>query len=113
MQYPYITVSLKQKTLTLLHSEKEQITFPVAIGKPATPTPKGTWHILNKKILTDKNVFGSYWIGLNLPGYGIHGTNQPELIGKQVSGGCIRMQNSDIQQLFQQTQIGTPVIITE
>ena len=113
MEYPYITISLTSKTLTFVISKKEQQRFPIAIGKPDTPTPKGTWQIQNKKILSDTEVFGSHWLGLSLPGYGIHGTNRPELIGKAVSGGCIRMLNQDIQSLFQQTHIGTLVIIAE
>ena len=41
----------------------------------------GNWHIINKKILTDPGPFGTRWMGLNKPGYGIHGTNavQPRL----------------------------------
>ena len=113
MQYPHITVSLKHKTLTLSVSANEQHTFPVAIGKATTPTPTGAWYILNKKILTDVGPFGSHWLGLNLPSYGIHGTNQPDLIGTQISGGCIRMHNKDIQYIFLRTHIGTPVFITE
>ena len=113
MQYPYLTVSLTHKTLTLHLSAKEQHTFPVAIGKADTPTPKGIWYIVNKKILPDEDAFGSHWIGLNLVGYGIHGTNRPDLIGTQVSGGCIRMHNSQIQFVFTHVAIGVPVIITD
>ena len=113
MQYPYIIVSLKKKTLTLFRSAKDHRVFPIAIGKQATPPPQGTWYIQNKKILTDDSPFGSHWLGLNLPGYGIHGTNQPSSIGESISGGCIRMYNDDIQWLFLQIYIGTPVIIIE
>jgi LysM repeat protein len=44
-------------------------------------------------------------------GYGIHGTNQPELIGQMVSHGCIRMYNKDVEQLYDQVALGTPVHI--
>ena len=54
MQYPYIIVSLKKKTLTLFRSAKDHRVFPIAIGKQATPTPQGTWYIQNKKILTEQ-----------------------------------------------------------
>ena len=113
MHYPYIVISLKQKTLTLFGSENDRQVFPIAIGKQTTPTPQGIWYIQNKKILTDSSPFGSHWLGLNLPGYGIHGTNQPSSIGESISGGCIRMYNHDIQQIFPQVQIDTPVTITE
>lgn len=85
--------------------------FPIAIGKKETPTPLGLWQIINKKILTDPGPFGSRWLGLNLPGYGIHGTNQPNSIGHAVSAGCIRMYNADIEQLFPLLSIGALVFI--
>ena len=112
MQYPYILVSLQEKTLTLVSSPTGIYHFPIAIGKNDTPTPQGTWTILNKKILADNGAFGSHWLGLNHPGYGIHGTNQPQLIGQAISGGCIRMYNQDVQFIFSKVAIGTPVIIS-
>lgn len=113
MQKPQITISLRKKELTLKTATETIYTFPIAIGKPQTPTPKGIWHIQNKKQLTDIGVYGTHWLGLDDPGYGIHGTNQPELIGQEVSAGCIRMRNADIQYLFAQVSIGTPVIIMD
>ena len=50
---------------------------------------------------------------LSRKGYGIHGTNEPELIGQQVSHGCIRMLNEDVEELFDVVSIGTPVSITD
>ena len=57
--------------------------------------------------------FGTRWLGLNVPWgqYGIHGTNKPSLIGKNVSGGCIRMQNKDVESLFLLIPTGTIVYI--
>ena len=49
-----ITVSLQRKELRLSLSSGTIHTFPVAIGKPETPTPKGHWLIQNKKILPDQ-----------------------------------------------------------
>jgi len=43
--------------------------------------------------------------------YGIHGTNNPSSIGGYVSNGCIRMHNQDVEELFPNVQIGTPVHI--
>jgi len=43
--------------------------------------------------------------------YGIHGTNKPGLIGRYVSHGCIRMKNKDIEEIYRQVSVGTPVII--
>lgn len=113
MQYPQITIFLQQKQLQLLLSAEQTVTFPIAIGKPATPTPNGKWNIVNKKILPDAGPFGTHWLGISRPGYGIHGTNRSELIGTAVSGGCIRMHNKDIAYVFERVRIGTDVVIVE
>ena len=107
----YIRIVLKERRLYLYRDNSLRAVFPVAIGKAQTPTPAGNWQIINKKILTEPGVFGTRWIGLDNPGYGIHGTNAPELIGNAVSMGCIRMYNADVEQLFDQVFIGMPVVI--
>jgi len=44
-------------------------------------------------------------------GYGIHGTNVPESIGRSVSHGCVRLKNEDIEKLYDMVPVGTPVYI--
>lgn len=56
-----------------------------------------------------RNPVGLCWIGLSLPGYGIHGTAHPELIGKTGSHGCIRLTNWDARRLGRMVRAGTPV----
>lgn len=58
-----------------------------------------------------KNPVGSAWIGLDLPGYGIHGTPIPDNIGKTGSHGCFRLTNWHAVQLVGCVEIGTPVIM--
>ncbi len=113
MHYPYITVQLQLRQLQLHESPMQQKKFPIAIGKESTPTPCGRFHIYNKKILTDSDAFGTHWLGLNVPGYGIHGTNRPSSIGTAASNGCIRMHNHHIQYVFQHVVIGTTVFIED
>ncbi len=86
--------------------------YPVAVGKTLTPTPKGDFRIINKA-LHPGGAFGVRWLGLNAPGggYGIHGTNNPDSIGKSISHGCIRMYNNDVIELNNMVPIGTPVKI--
>ena len=108
-----ILIELGKKTLSLLESDNIIFKRPIAIGKAQTPTPIGDWKIINKKILSPDSVFGSRWLGLSTPGYGIHGTNNPLSIGTAASLGCIRMQNKDIEELFRQVTLGTPVKITQ
>ena len=55
------------------------------------------------------NPVGDYWITLNAPGFGIHGTPHPETIGRRESHGCFRMTNWDIVTLAGMVQVGTPV----
>ena len=56
-----------------------------------------------------RNPVGVRWIGLSLPGYGIHGTPWPELIGKTGSHGCFRLTNWDAVRLSRMIRVGTPV----
>lgn len=56
-----------------------------------------------------RNPVGSVWIGLDLPGYGIHGNPKPELIGKTGSHGCFRLTNWDALKLVSVARIGMPV----
>ncbi len=89
-------------------------TYPVAVGKHSTPTPLGIFKVINK-IVKPGGILGTRWMGLDIPGgnYGIHGTNNPSSIGKFISNGCIRMYNSDVEELFPRVNIGTPVTITD
>ncbi|MDO7788075.1 L,D-transpeptidase family protein [Desulforamulus aquiferis] len=84
--------------------------YPIAVGKPSTPTPAGNYKVINK-VINPGGVLGSRWMGLNIPGgnYGIHGTNNPASIGNKVSLGCIRMHNKNVEELFPQVPVGTPV----
>lgn len=84
--------------------------YPVAIGKPSTPTPVGNFAIATK-IVNPGGILGSRWMGLNYDTYGIHGTSKPWLIGQMVSNGCIRMHNGHVDELFSLTLVGTPVLI--
>jgi lipoprotein-anchoring transpeptidase ErfK/SrfK len=68
----------------------------------AMPQPKSTVTNVNQKLLIPpgpRNPVGLCWIALSLPGYGIHGTPTPEMIGKTGSHGCFRLTNWDAQRL--------------
>lgn len=105
-----ITINTKSRILTLFRNGVVYRTYPVAIGKPSTPTPKGRFTIINKAI-NPGGPFGARWLGLSKKGYGIHGTNNPSSIGKAVSNGCIRTYNNNIIELTNIVPIGTPVTI--
>ena len=57
------------------------------------------------------NPVGSAWIGLDLPGYGIHGTPAPEQVGRTESRGCFRLANWNAEYLISLVRIGTPVLV--
>jgi lipoprotein-anchoring transpeptidase ErfK/SrfK len=57
------------------------------------------------------NPVGTVWIGLDRPGYGIHGTPHPEAIGQAASRGCFRLANWDAEQLLELVSVGTPVLV--
>jgi lipoprotein-anchoring transpeptidase ErfK/SrfK len=57
-----------------------------------------------------KGVLGTRRLVLG-DGYGIHGTNAPETIGRSVSHGCVRLRNEDIEKLYEMVPVGTPVYI--
>lgn len=105
-----IVINTRNLTLTLYSGNNVVKTYPVAVGKPSTPTPLGNFTIVNK-IVNPGGPFGVRWMGLNKPGYGIHGTNNPASIGTRASHGCIRMYNKDVIEVYNKVPIGTPVQI--
>ncbi len=107
-----ITINRSLHKLTLYRDSIVFKNYPVAVGKPSTPTPVGTFRIVNRAI-NPGGPFGARWLGLNAPNgdYGIHGTNNPSSIGKDVSNGCIRMFNDQVIELSNLVSIGTVVKI--
>ena len=107
-----ITINRRLHKLILYRSNIVFKSYPVAVGKASTPTPEGTFRIVNRAI-NPGGPFGARWLGLNAPNgdYGIHGTNNPSSIGKDVSNGCIRMFNDQVIELSNLVSIGTVVKI--
>lgn len=105
-----IIVDLSDRRLYLLDHNSVVRGFPVGIGKILTQTPIGEYTIINKQAHPG-GPFGAFWMGLSRPHYGIHGTNNPASIGKQVSHGCIRMHNHDVLELARLVPVGTRVTI--
>lgn len=133
---PGITVNLAELRLYLVWSEKGLLRvriYPIGIGREGFKTPEGRFTIRNKvskpawsvpEVLRlerpelpaqvppgPDNPLGGYWLGFSRRGHGIHGTNQPYGIGRQVSHGCIRLYPEDISDLFARVSPGTPVQI--
>ena len=107
-----ITIVKASRLLTILDKDTPIHQFPIAIGKPSTPTPVGNY-VIATKINNPGGLLGSRWLGLNYDAYGIHGTNKPWLIGSMVSNGCIRMHNDNVEILYALVNLGTPVYIRD
>ncbi|MGE5454075.1 MAG: L,D-transpeptidase family protein [Methylocystaceae bacterium] len=107
-----IAIDVIQTVLTLRLGNDIVATFPVAVGKPQTPTPLGDWKIVFKS-MNPGGAFGARWMRLSVPfgGYGIHGTNNPPSIGTAASHGCVRMFNEDVIKLYDLVPVGTIVKI--
>jgi lipoprotein-anchoring transpeptidase ErfK/SrfK len=106
----WIDVSTSQHQLKLFDGNRLIKAYPIAVGKILTPTSSGTYTIINKQ-RNPGGPFGVLWMGLSKPHYGLHGTNNPASIGKNVSHGCIRMFNHDVLELSSRVPIGTRVFI--
>jgi lipoprotein-anchoring transpeptidase ErfK/SrfK len=106
-----IEIDTGSRTLKLLENGIQAKSYPVAVGKPSTPTPKGSWTITKKALWGEQ--FGGHFMQLSVPWgiYGIHGTNKPWSIGQAVSHGCVRMYSSDAAELYSKVTLGTPVNI--
>jgi len=116
-----IVVSIPDRKLALLEGDRVVKIYNVAVGAPVSPSPNGEYRIAQRLenptyykpgvvIAPGKdNPLGPRWIGLDVKGFGIHGTNRPDSIGKNASHGCIRLRNHDIQDLFARVQVGDRV----
>jgi hypothetical protein len=116
-----IVVSLEDRKLALVEDGQVKKVYSVAVGKPSTPSPVGTFTIERrvanptyrhngKTILPGPgNPVGTRWMGLSKHGYGIHGTNEPRSIGKAASHGCIRMAQADLEEFYELVAAGDTV----
>lgn len=118
-----VVVSLSDRKLALLKNGRIAKIYRIAVGKPSTPSPVGDFTVVNRvanptyyhkgQVIPagKNNPVGSRWMGLSVKSYGIHGTNQPNSIGKAASTGCIRMSRRDLEELFAAVEVGDPVEI--
>lgn len=120
-----ILVDKSQNILVLKSNEEIIKTYIVSTGKDNS-TPVGNFKITDKILNptwfkagavipagSPENILGTRWLGFNLPGYGIHGTTQPQTLGRQVTQGCVRMSNSDVEELYIAVPIGAEVTVVD
>jgi len=116
-----LVVSIPDRKLAVIENNEVVEVFAVAVGAPKSPSPAGTFTIVNRvanptyyhpgKVIAPgpQNPIGTRWIGLNQKGYGIHGTDEPSSIGYAKSHGCIRLRNADVERLFDRVRPGDVV----
>lgn len=121
-----IEVDKSDNELTVFLDDRFFKRYPVGTGKfESTPTgdsvitdriAKPTWWRPDGRAIPyghPDNLLGTHWLSLDIRGYGIHGTWEPETIGGQESQGCIRMYNEDVEELFTFIPVGTRVTIRD
>lgn len=130
-----IKVDTKTNTLEVRQGEKLIAAYPVTVGSAHTTSPIGEWKVrritklptfrYDKEMLQHgkrsgnfyllrpgpRNPVGVMWIALNKKGIGIHGTNEPDSIGRASSHGCIRLANWDVVRLATKIKSGDSVSI--
>lgn len=130
-----VFIDTKERLLEVFENDQLVCVFPITPGSKSLPAPVGTWKILgavtmpwfrydegmlNYGVRTESyynlppgpnNLVGILWMGLNKTGIGVHGTNNPETIGRAASHGCIRLANWDAVRVKDVVSVGNPVII--
>lgn len=119
-----IHVDRSARRLTLRRGDRLLRRASVAVGRPGTPTPTGRFAVTDRlRPARADSPYGCCIIALTghqtelVPGWpggdrlAIHGTQQPETVGKPVSLGCMRARRRDVEWLMRRVPLGTPVFI--
>ncbi len=127
----YLTLDRESFQLRLWKDLKLAKTYTVAVGMEGLETPEGLYHIEEKQENPSWHVPDSAWAGdlagqvippgpddpikarwmAIFEGAGIHGTEETESLGSAASHGCVRMSIPDVEELYDQVEVGTPIYI--
>ncbi|MBP2281244.1 lipoprotein-anchoring transpeptidase ErfK/SrfK [Psychrobacter sp. PL19] len=126
-----VVANKADKTLYAYNDDKLVATYPTTIGSDSTPSPQGTFKIVNKVKMPwykatvgegdqkkihmlppgPNNPVGVVWMGLSKPSYGLHGSPKPEGISRQASAGCVRLTNWDVLEVYANIENGATVVL--
>ena len=126
---PKLVIRLQSRQLEFYVDDELVKSYDIAVGQADWETPTGQFTVLDLRQdplwqhpitgeavpAGPENPLGSRWIGFTHDGgyhIGIHGTNQEDLVGQAVSHGCVRMRDHEIQEVFAEIAIGTPIIVS-
>jgi lipoprotein-anchoring transpeptidase ErfK/SrfK len=126
LDYYRLKIDLTAHRLTLFFRGRAARQVPIGVGKALTPTPTGVYFVVELlRTPQPRGPYGPYAFGLSAYStvlthfgaggkgeIGLHGTNEPQLLGKDISHGCIRLSNPDVTRLAKIVPLGTPVEIT-
>jgi len=120
-----IVVDKSQNTLILKGDEEVLKTYQVSTGENNS-TPTGVFKITDRLVNptwykegavvpygSPGHILGTRWLGFDKEGYGIHGTTEPEKLGLQVTSGCVRLRNEEVEELFTFAVSGTEVTVVD
>jgi lipoprotein-anchoring transpeptidase ErfK/SrfK len=122
-----VHIDKSQNTLTLRWGGRFFKRYAVSTGAGGN-TPVGEFTLVNRIVHPDwwhpetgeqipygdpRHRIGTHWLGWDRKGFGIHGTDEPELIGQAVSLGCVRLRNEDLSELYQFLPLGTRIQVVE
>jgi len=116
-----IVVNVGKRTIDVYKDGKRKLHAKVAVGAPGMETPTGNYYVAATFVPQNDPFLGVYALETSAyskltewPGggvVGIHGTNEPWLLGKAVSHGCVRVANHTASALKRLTPVGTPILI--
>jgi lipoprotein-anchoring transpeptidase ErfK/SrfK len=119
-----VRVDLAARRLVVSDAGNIVLEAPVAVGAPGTPTPTGTFFVVDELATGSmSSSYGPFAFGLSAHSevltefaggdgqVGIHGTNDPSSIGNPVSNGCVRVPNEVAVRLNELLGLGTPVVV--
>lgn len=124
-----VVANKADQTLYAYNGNKLVATYPTTVGSSSTPSPQGTFKIVNKVKMPwyratvgegsakqvhmippgPNNPVGVVWMGLSKPSYGLHGSPKPEGISRQASAGCVRLTNWDVLEVYANIENGATV----
>ena len=116
----------KSQNILILKADGEVFkTYTVATGANNS-TPIGTYQVKEKVVNptwykagavvppdSPDNILGTRWMAITLEHYGIHGTTDETTLGQQVTAGCVRMRNKDVEELYSIIPVGSEVTIID
>ncbi|MBO8141102.1 MAG: murein L,D-transpeptidase [Firmicutes bacterium] len=105
-----LQVSLERRVLILHTRGGKTAVFPVAVGRPESPTPAGSFAVA-ELIAFPGGPFGTRWIRLKPDGCSLHGTWEPWSVRRASTPGCLRMYNKDVEFVFHRVVPGTRLFI--